>query len=140
MTAEGRLLGIDPGTKRIGYALSDDLRWTARPLEVWKRKSLEEDLAHLRGLIEEHEVTGLVCGIPYTLEGKVSRSTERARAFLEAVRAAFPKMEIRERDEALTTWEAEERMRELGLEPKRGLVDAYAAAVILQEELEEAGK
>lgn len=136
MSAEGRLLGIDPGTKRIGYALSDDMRWTARPLEVWTRKSLEEDLAHLRSLIEAHEVTGIVCGVPYSLEGRATRSTERAKAFLEAVRGAFPGMEIRERDEALTTWEAEQRMRELGLEPKKGLIDAYAAAVILKEALE----
>jgi putative holliday junction resolvase len=131
----GRLLGIDPGTKRIGFALSDDMRWTARPLEVWTRKKLEEDLAHVRSLIEAHEVIRVVVGVPYSLEGKETQSTARAKEFVAALRAALPEVEIVERDEALTTWEAEQRMREAGLEPDRKLIDAYAATVILQEEL-----
>jgi putative holliday junction resolvase len=131
----GRLLGIDPGTKRIGFAISDDMRWTARPLEVWKRKSLAEDLAHVRALIEAHEVIGVVVGVPYSLEGKETQSTGRAKEFIAALRAALPEVPITERDEALTTWEAEQRMRDAGLEPDRQLIDAYAATVILQEEL-----
>ncbi len=136
MSEYGRVLGIDPGTKRIGFAISDDMRWNARPLSVWKRRTIEEDVAHVRALIEEHEVIGVVVGVPYSLEGNETESTARARAFLDALRAALPELPIRERDEALTTWAATERMRELGIEPKRELVDAYAAAVILQEELD----
>jgi putative Holliday junction resolvase len=132
----GRILGIDPGTKRIGFALSDDLRWTAQPLEVWKRRSVAEDVAHVIALIEAHEVIGVVVGVPYRLDGGESDSTKRAKALIEALRAKITSVPIVERDEALTTWEAEERMRERGLEPKRELIDAYAAAVILQEELD----
>lgn len=135
----GRLLGIDPGTKRIGFAVSDDLQWTARPLEVWKRRTLEVDLAHVRSLVEEHEVREIVIGVPYRLGGGASESTERARAFAEALKAALPDMPVIERDEALTTFEAESRLEARGLSPgeRKALVDAYAAAVILQEELDE---
>jgi putative Holliday junction resolvase len=140
LTDQGRLLGIDPGTKRIGFAISDDMRWHARPLEVWKRRSIAEDLEHVRALIEEHEVTGLVVGVPYSLEGRETESTGRAKAFIAELRAAFPQLPLSERDEALTTWEAQERMKEAGIEPRRELIDAYAAAVILQEELDVSGR
>ena len=133
----GRLLGIDPGTKRIGYALSDDMQWTVRPLEVWKRRSIEEDLAHVKALIEEHEVVAIVVGVPYSLEGRETESTLRAKEFIASLRGAVS-IEIRERDEALTTWEAEEWMKAAGIPIDRKLVDAYAAAVILQEEIDSA--
>ncbi len=136
MNAQGRLLGIDPGTKRIGFALSDDMRWTVQPLEVWKRRTIEEDVAHVRGLIEKHEVVGLVIGVPYTLDGNESASTARAKAFIAALKAGIPEVAIRERDEALTTWEAESKLKALGIPARRELIDAYAAAVILQEELD----
>ena len=136
MSAKGRLLGIDPGTKRIGFALSDDMRFGVRPLEVWKRRTLEADLERVRALIEAHEVVALVVGVPYSLEGKETESTRRAMAFIAELRRAFPEIPIKERDEALTTWEAEERLKAAGIEPKRELIDAYAAAVILQEELD----
>ncbi len=137
-TVEGRVLGIDPGTKRLGFALSDDLRWTVRPLEVWTRRSLEQDLAHIAALIEKHEIVELVVGVPLCLDGKESRSTHKARAFAEAIRGRFPDMAVAERDEALTTWQAERMLQERGLLPqdRRKHTDAFAAAVILQEELD----
>ncbi len=137
----GRLLAIDPGTKRMGYAISDEMGVLARPLEVWKKKGREADLQHLLELIESYEVQVLVIGVPYRLDGSESHMTLKAKAFVEEIRAALPQMEIMERDEALTTWQAEEILREKGvsLSKKKTLVDAYAAAVLLQEVLEERG-
>lgn len=135
----GRLLAIDPGTKRMGYAISDEMGVLARPLEVWKKKSREADLQHLVELISSYEVKTLVVGVPYRLDGSESIMTQKAKAFVEEIRKALPQMEIVERDEALTTWQAEEILREKGvsLSKKKTLVDAYAAAVLLQEVLEE---
>ncbi len=137
----GRLLAIDPGTKRMGYAISDEMGMLARPLEVWKKKSREADLQHLVELIQSYEVKTLVVGVPYRLDGSESIMTQKAKAFVEEIRKALPQMEIVERDEALTTWQAEEILREKGvsLSKKKTLVDAYAAAVLLQEVLEERG-
>lgn len=134
----GRVLGIDPGTKRIGFALSDELALIASPLEVWKRRTPAEDIARVAELVRVHEVVRVVVGVPYRLDGSKGPAAEKALAFLEAVRAGVPGVEIAERDEALTTWEAEERLKERGLGPleRRGMVDAYAAAVILQEDLD----
>lgn len=138
MEVKGRVLAIDPGTKRIGYALSDDLQHLASPLEVWRRAGLDADLAHLRALVETHEVRELLVGVPYRLDGSESASTARALAFLEEVVAAFPELPVHTRDEGLTTWEAERRLEAQGVPPKKRKerVDAYAAAVLLEEELE----
>ncbi|MFO0727330.1 MAG: Holliday junction resolvase RuvX [Myxococcota bacterium] len=137
MLLVGRALGVDYGTKRIGYALSDEMGWAAEPLEVWTKKSLEEDLVHLVALVTGHEVRRVVIGVPNRLDGTEGPEAKRALEWAEAVRAVSP-VPIETRDEALTTWAAEERMRERGLSPKdrKKWVDAYAAAVILQEDLD----
>lgn len=137
MKIPGRILAIDPGTKRVGFALSDDLQLVARPLEVWKRRGLEADLERVRALVAEHEVAELLVGMPYRLDGSESPSTERARAFMVALVEALPDLPVRERDEALTSWAAEERLRSEGVHPSKWKekVDAYAAAALLDEEL-----
>ncbi len=135
-----RVLAVDPGSKRLGLALSDDLGWTASPLEVWAKQGLAADLAHLVALVREHEVGEVIVGVPYRLGGGESASTLRAKEFLAAVRAALPpEVQVTERDEALTTWAAEERMKAAGLGPeaRKKQVDAYAALVLLEEVLEE---
>jgi putative pre-16S rRNA nuclease len=138
--APGRILGIDPGTKRIGFAISDDLQVTARPLEVWtRRQSADDDLGHIVELVKAHEVVRVVVGVPYRLDGSKGPAAEKALAFIDALRARLPAgVSVEGRDEALTTYEAEERLKERGLYPRerRELVDAFAALVILQEALD----
>jgi putative Holliday junction resolvase len=136
----GRALGVDFGTKRIGLALSDDLGWFAEPLEVWARRSEAEDLGHIAGLVAQHEARRIVVGMPLRLHDQgVGPSALLAQAFVDALRARIPaEVPIDTRDEGLTSWAAEERMKAKGLSPKerRAWVDAYAAAVILQEDLD----
>lgn len=134
-TGEGRVLAIDFGTKRIGLALSDELGWSARPLSVWQRRTLEEDLAHLRAVVAEHEVKTIVVGLPYHQDGRAGASAARATAFIDALREAVPHLPLHTLDETLTTFEAEDRMRSAGLSPAEAKrqVDAYAALVILEE-------
>jgi putative Holliday junction resolvase len=133
-------MAVDPGTARIGLALSDDMLWTARPLEVRKVSSLAADLAFIAAKVKAHEVSEVVVGVPYRLDGSESRSTEKAKAFAAALRAALD-VPVTEHDEALTTWEAEEKLKARGLLPqdRRKLVDAFAAAVLLQEVLDQRG-
>lgn len=140
MSEPKRLLGIDPGTARIGLAISDDMLWRARPLEVRKVKGLAEDLEYLRTKVAELDIGEVIVGVPYTLDGNESHSTRKAKAFAAALREAL-EVPVTERDEALTTWEADEKLKAKGLSPlqRRKTIDAHAAAVILQEVLDERG-
>ena len=137
----GRILAIDFGTKRIGFALSDEDGWSAAPLSVWHRVSLEADLAEVRRLLDEHEVAELVVGLPYRMDGSAGSSAARAQQFIDAVRGVVGDVPLHTPDETLTTYEAEERMHQLGLSPvqAKAQVDAYAALVILEEFLRARG-
>lgn len=136
----GRMLGVDPGRKRIGFALSDDLGMIARPLEVWSCRSKKRDARRVVELARAHEVVAIVVGVARNLDDSDSASTRWAHAFVEAIRAEMPDIPVIERDEALTSWDAEQRLRSLGQEIGPGggvMIDAYAAALILQDELDE---
>lgn len=110
----------------------------ARPLEVRKVQGVEADVAYIRTLVEQHEAGEVLIGVPYTLEGNETWSTKKALAFAAALRDGLD-VPVIEKDEALTTWEAEEQLKARGLLPldRRKLVDAFAAAVLLQELLDE---
>lgn len=133
----GRALGIDYGSKRIGYAVSDEMGWAAQPLEVWTRRGGDADLAHLAELVGAHEIVRIVIGLPLNMDGSFGPAAERASAFVELVRVAVPDVPVTTRDEGLTTFEAKQRMVDRGIKPKdfKRHVDAYAAAVILDEDL-----
>lgn len=133
----GRLLAIDYGSKRIGFALSDEMGWAGEPLEVWAKKSKPADLDHIARLVAEHEVKRVLIGVPNRLDGTAGDAAQRALAFAETVRARIAPVPVDTRDEALTTFEAYDRMRARGIPEKKhkALVDAYAALVLLDEEL-----
>ena len=64
-----RLLGIDPGKKQIGLALSDITLMLASPFSVVKRGKLSVFAQYLKELSIKEEVGGLVCGLPLSLDG-----------------------------------------------------------------------
>lgn len=136
-TAATRILALDPGTKRIGVALSDELGWTAQPLETYERKSLAADLAHIKELVCRHEVREIVIGMPVQMNGRVGPAAQSAQQFLEAVQAAVG-IPVIAWDERLTTKAAEQMLIEADVSRKKrkGVVDRVAAALLLKSYLE----
>jgi putative Holliday junction resolvase len=135
-----RYLGLDLGRATIGLALADDVLATARALETVRRSTEEADLAALRRVAGEYEVTRAVLGLPLNMDGTEGASARLARAFAPKVAAALG-VPVDLFDERLSTFEAEQRLRERGLSSReaRRLVDAEAAAVILQGWLDARG-
>ena len=74
-----RILARDPGSKRIGVALSDELGWCAQPLETYERRSLKLDVAHIQDLVERHEVAEVVMGLPVLMDGRPGAQAEAVR-------------------------------------------------------------
>ena len=133
-----RALGIDHGTVRVGLALSDELGLLARPLEVVAEG---EAVRRIGEVVRERGVTVVVVGWPVRMDGTEGTATERVRVFLERLRPVLPEgVEVRLRDESLSTVTASERLRAAGRKAKRQrpVIDQAAAAVILQEYLDEA--
>jgi putative pre-16S rRNA nuclease len=132
-----RYLGIDLGRARIGLALADDVLRTARPLETLQRRGEAAELARLRQVVEAWEVSRLVVGLPLNMDGTEGGSARLARTFAARLGEALA-LPVELFDERLSTFEAESRLRERGVSAReqRSVVDAEAAAVILQGWLE----
>jgi putative Holliday junction resolvase len=131
-----RILALDPGTKRIGVALSDELGWTAQPLETFERRSVEADIAHIRDLVKEHEVGEVVVGLPLRLDGRAGPEAEEAERFRGKLAEALP-VPVVAWDERLTSRSAEDLLIQANVSRKKrkGAVDRIAAALILQSYL-----
>ncbi len=132
-----RILALDHGTKRIGVALSDEMGWIAQPLETYARRSLEADVAHIRRLVDQHEVAEVVMGLPLRLSGRVGPEAEQVQQFIETLERALP-VPVVAWDERLTTKAAEQFLIEgnVSRKKRKGAVDRVAAALLLQSYLE----
>lgn len=138
-----RALGIDYGDRRIGLAVSDASGTLARPLRVVApRGSLQDRAAAVAAAVAETaaEPDGLaliVVGVPRALNGTPHGQTARALAFAAALRAVTT-VPVALQDERLTSVEAESRLalRERDWRKRKAMLDAAAAAVILQDYLD----
>ena len=75
----GRLLAIDMGAKRVGVAVSDELRMTARPVTTIERRSWKKLLRSIIEQIEVLEARGLVVGLPLNIDGSEGPAAAEAR-------------------------------------------------------------
>jgi putative Holliday junction resolvase len=140
----GRVAGLDVGERRIGVAVSDVTGTLARPLGVLQTSGLEGDavdraVTELARLADEEDgLTSLVVGLPRRLDGSPNDMTPRVQAFAAALRGRIAVPVILQ-DERLTSREAESRlaMREKDWRARKKQIDAAAAAIILQDYLDE---
>jgi putative Holliday junction resolvase len=133
-----RALGLDPGSKRIGVAVSDLSGTIASPLLVLQRsKSPDHDLRELARLARDEEADVIVVGLPINLDGSESRSSKAAAALARRL-ATLVDVPVELHDERLTTVTAERSMIDAGLDgvQRRQRVDKVAAAIMLQSWLD----
>ena len=132
--SRGAVLAIDYGRRRLGLALSDTLGVTARPLAVWERTNRRADLARIRNLCRLHAVGRIVVGWPIRLDGTPGDMAREAAGFAERLRKHLGRP-VDLADERLSSWEAEQHLRESGARRAGEHVDDVAAAVILRDYL-----
>lgn len=132
-------MSLDVGSKRIGVALSDPLKITARPLTTLTRVDLEADAARIRDLATLHHVDLLVVGLPLHLDGSPAASRALAAPLVARI-AEISGLAVVWCDERLSSKEAEELMSQAGVPPprRRQRRDEFAAAIILRRYLESA--
>lgn len=135
----GALMGIDPGTKTLGVAVSDATRLIASPLETIPRgKKLRPALDRLFSLYDERRCVGLVCGLPLNMDGTSGPRTQAVRGLI------FSLCQVRDvpvafRDERLSTAGVERLLIDSDQTRKRRgeVVDKLAAAWILQSAIDQ---
>ena len=135
-----RIMGLDPGSKRVGVALSDGLGITAQGLTVLNRKPHAEFMARVRDLAEEHHVTRIVVGLPRSMDGSLGPEAQRALSLVNELKKHLS-VEIVTWDERLSTAAAERALLEANVrrDRRKQVVDKVAAALILQSYLDSRG-
>lgn len=133
LPAQGRLMGLDVGTKTIGIAVSDTTRLVASALETWKRIKFGRDVEHLAARIAEHEVVGIVIGYPANLDGSQGPRAQATRTFAHMLGQKID-LPIHLWDERMTTLAAERALLEADTSRRRRaeVIDKVAATLILQ--------
>jgi putative holliday junction resolvase len=129
-----RILAIDYGTRRIGVAVSDELELTARGLATLTGLGDRAAVERLVGIVGEVEAGAVVVGLPLRADGTAGEAAERVLRFVERLKAAVD-VPVHTVGEWLTSYEAEERMRSMGMKrnERRRRIDEAAAVVILEE-------
>jgi putative Holliday junction resolvase len=136
-----RVMALDVGFKKIGVAVSDPLRLTARPLKVIYRKSNRETFGELLEIINKENVGEVVIGVPVNKKGEVTKIGEKIKKFGEKFRQFLTEsgvqVELHYADESFTTCEARELARQLNRKERE--LDHFAAALLLTEWLQKSG-
>jgi len=137
LPASGKLLGLDLGTKTIGVAISDGMRYSATPLETIRRQKFTQDAERLLQLIVENDAVGVILGLPLNMDGSEGPRAQSTRAFARnlAQKTAIP---IVFWDERLSTSAVTRTLIEADVRRDRRaeVVDKLAASYILQGALE----
>lgn len=134
----GRILALDWGEIRFGVARSDEGQVLASPLATLTRRAGKRfPMPQLLALLETEPVVGIVVGLPISLEGAETPSSEAARTLAADVgrRTGLP---VELADERFTTAIALDAVREMGgnTRGRKAEVDALAATVLLQQYLD----
>ncbi|WP_323014976.1 Holliday junction resolvase RuvX [Devosia sp.] len=137
LPASGKILGLDLGTKTIGVAVSDSLRYSATPLETIKRTKFTQDAERIEQLLAENQAVAIVLGLPLNMDGSEGPRAQSTRAFARNLGQRIPQP-IAFWDERLSTSAVTRMMIEADLRRDRRdeVVDKLAASYILQGALD----
>jgi putative Holliday junction resolvase len=130
----GRLLALDLGEKRVGVAVSDELRISVRPLPRLLRTNWKQLLVAVANLLRDFDAQALVIGLPRNMDGTEGQAALEARRLARNFELSL-KLPVYLQDERLSSREAELALRAEGrsAEEVRHLADSEAAAIILRD-------
>ncbi|MCS6762367.1 MAG: Holliday junction resolvase RuvX [Candidatus Devosia symbiotica] len=135
--ATGKILGLDLGSKTIGVAISDGMRYSATSLETIKRTKFTADAIRLDELIAENSVVAIILGLPLNMDGSEGPRVQSTRAFARSLaqRITLP---IAFWDERLSTSAVTRMMIQANMRRDRRaeVVDKLVASYILQGALD----
>lgn len=134
-----RTMGLDVGSKTVGVAVSDPFGWTAQGIEIVKINEAQEEygIDRIGELIEIHEVTKVVIGLPKNMNNSIGPRAEASLRYAELIKETF-NLPVILQDERLTTVQAERMLIEEGntsRAKRKKVIDKLAAVMILQNYL-----
>lgn len=130
--APPRLMAIDPGSRRTGVAVSDELGLFAHPRPAITSTGTERLVAAVRALVDQEQVDEVIVGLPLSMSGADSAQTAEVRDLVARLRRALP-IPVTPWDERLSSVQAGRDVRDRA---RSGALDSAAAAVVLQSVLD----
>ncbi len=132
-----RILAIDHGTKRMGIAISDELKMIAQPLEFIAAEPFHQFLDRLREILREKEVVLILVGLPRNMDGSYGPAADKVREFVAVLKDAVA-VPIQAWDERLTSVQANRFLVQAAVrrDKRKEKVDKTAAAILLQSYLD----
>jgi len=132
-----RILALDHGSKRIGVAISDELKMIAQPVQFIPAEPFAEFLACLKELLREKEVELIVVGMPRNMDGSYGPAALKVQDFVAALKNVIT-IPIQSWDERLTSVQANRFLIEGNVRrhKRKQKVDQMAAAILLQSYLD----
>ena len=134
-----RILAIDYGDARCGFAITDGLNITAQGLSTLETNGSDKTiLKKIDDLLEIYDVETIVVGMPYNMNGSDSERVQKTKQFIHKLKCKYNKIKIDFIDERLTTVAAHKTMILLNVNKhkKRNIVDTISAQYILEMYLE----
>jgi putative Holliday junction resolvase len=132
-----KILSIDFGLKRMGFAVGDTALRTAVPITPIRRKNNEQDIRHIKKLIPEYTIDKIIIGYPLNMNGTKSTITLQVENFIKHIKKKID-IETEFVDERLTSFEAEEILKSLqpNYKKRKQILDSISALIILKSYME----
>ncbi len=132
--AAGRIVAIDPGTKFVGLAVSDETQLIASPVKTLARTSWKKLLSDIKQIVSDFDAVAVVVGLPLGFEGERIEMTDEAESMGRKLALSL-NIPVSMQDERVTTYEARKRLWDRGVKPEdtKSDVDSEAAAIILSD-------
>ena len=132
-----RILALDHGAKRIGVAISDELKVIAQPLEYVSAEPFDAFAERLKEVLAGKPCELILIGLPRNMDGTYGPAAEKVREFVTRLKSAVA-VPIRTWDERLTSAQANRVLLQGNVRraDRKQKVDAMAAAILLQSYLD----
>ncbi len=131
--SNSRLLGVDPGSKNIGFAICDEKKKIATPLKIVKKNKFQILIKEINEIIKEYNIKGIVVGNPINMDGTIGKSSQSASDLAKIISNNIT-IPVTMWDERLSSEGSFKITKELGTNTSNRLnkLDMNAAAFILQ--------
>ncbi len=129
-----KILAIDFGKKRMGFAVASVILKVATPIEHLERKDMSSDLLYINNLINDHDIGKILIGLPLNMDGSKGAIVKEVENFYRFLKKRIT-LKIELVDERLTSFEAEEILKEniKDFKKRKGKIDSMSAMVILNQ-------
>jgi putative Holliday junction resolvase len=139
MEARGRILALDYGTRRMGWAISDQTRFIVESIATIEYDRTDKLWLELERIIKEYAIAAIVVGYPWNMDGTTGTHAQGVDKFITKLEIRY-RLPVAKWDERMTSVMAQKLSLKYKKKVRRqkSTIDSLAAGIILDEYLQSA--